>query len=262
MAKKNGSCIRVAVCLTGYVRTFVVSAVHGGIEALRRSLHNAPLFAVVSNDYGDTFKGQAAPVNESAIAAARAHVQIVEWRVVPHANQYVKLAYCAAMLEVREQRARAAFEWVVRLRPDGLYRPVPPGWVAALNRTTVYQSDNSGDVMWVLPRHAVATVVLIGSGPCCGALSTRFFACGCDIVRTDVASATIARIGLGPAGNLGDRADHPDENEWAIGLARTRARAFWPGTGRGIAADRLWQRPNATASQAYRLLDGRPWTVG
>ena len=34
--------MRVAVCLTGYVRTFVVPAVHESIEALR-SLHHAPL---------------------------------------------------------------------------------------------------------------------------------------------------------------------------------------------------------------------------
>ena len=31
------------------------------------------------------------------------------------------------------------FDWVVRLRPDGLYWPVPPGWLDTLNRTTVYQ---------------------------------------------------------------------------------------------------------------------------
>ena len=31
------------------------------------------------------------------------------------------------------------FDWVVRLRPNGLYWPVPPGWLDTLNRTTVYQ---------------------------------------------------------------------------------------------------------------------------
>lgn len=252
---------RVAVCLTGYVRTFVVPAVHEGIEALRRSLHDAPLFAVVSNDYGDTFKGQAAPVNESAIAAARARVQTAEWRVVPGADQYVKLAYCAAMLEVHEQRVGAPLAWVVRVRPDGLYWPVPPGWVAALNRTTVYQSSNSGDVMWFVPRDAVATMVMVGSGPCCGALPTRFFACGCDIVRTEVASATIARLGLVPTSNLGNRLDRPDKHQWTTTLS-TKMQVFWPGTGKGVTAASAHHRPNATEARAYDLLDRKPWSAG
>lgn len=254
--------MRAAVCLTGYVRTFVVPAVHEGIEALRRSLHDAPLFAVVSNDYGDTFKGQAAPVNESAIAAARARVRVLEWRVVQHADQYVKLAYCAAMLEVHEQRVGAPLAWVVRVRPDGLYLPVPPGWVAALNRTTVYQSSNSGDVMWFVPRRAVATMVMVGSGPCCGALPTRFFACGCDIVRTEIASATIARLGLVPTSNLGNRLDNPAKQRWAASLSTAHG-AHLPGTGRGVTAKSLHRLRNGAADErAYALLDRKPWTAG
>lgn len=262
LSAQKEKCMRVAVCLTGYVRTFVVPEVHEGIEALRRSLDGAALFAVVSNDAGDTFKGQAQPVDERLLAAARARVQIVEWRVVPHADQYGKLAYCAAMLDVHEQNVGAPFEWVARARPDGLYWPASPGWLAALNRSTVYQSSNSGDVLWFVPRHAVASMVLIGGDPCCGALPTRFFACGCDIVRTDVASATIARIGLVPTSKLGNRLDRPDQNQWSLGLAKTRARAFLPGTGRGITAERLFQRPNASTSRAYTLLDHKPWTAG
>ena len=142
--------VRAAICLTGYLRTFVVPEVHLSIEALRQSLDRAPLFAVVSNDAGDTFKGQAAPINESVVALARKRVRVADWRVVPGGRQvfgqFVKLAYCAAILEAHERRKRVAFEWVVRLRPDGLYRPVPPDWLGTLNRTTVYQSSNSGDV--------------------------------------------------------------------------------------------------------------------
>ena len=114
---------------------------HLGIEALRRSLHDAPLFAVVSNDYGDTFKGK--PPVESAVASARARVQIADWRVIGGRQvfgQFVKLAYCAAILEAHERRKRVEFAWVVRLRPDGLYRPMPPGWLGTLNRTTVYRA--------------------------------------------------------------------------------------------------------------------------
>ena len=264
--------VRAAVCLTGYVRTFTVPEVHLGIEALRRSLHDAPLFAVVSNDYGDTFKGQAAPVNESAVASARARVQIADWRVIPGGRQvfgqFVKLAYCAAILEAHERRKRVEFAWVVRLRPDGLYRPMPPGWLGTLNRTTVYQSSNSGDVMWVMPRHTVATMAAIGDTPmsrssegdvCCGDLPHRYFECGCDLVRTDVASATIARLGLFPTRDLGDRLDNPTKKHWAASLSTARV-AHLPGTARGVTAGRLWQRPNGT--DAYRLLDGKPWTAG
>ena len=249
-----------AVCLTGYLRTFVLPIVHQSIEEVRQSVH-APLFAVVSNDRGDTFKGQAAPVNETAVAAARAHVQAVDWRVVPHADQYVKLAYCAAMVSAHERRTGAGFAWLVRLRPDALYHPVPTGWLAALNRSTVYQSSNSGDVMWFLPRHAVATMVMVGSGPCCDGLPTRFFACGCDIVRTDVASATIARLGLVPTSNLGNRLDRPDKHEWTTTLS-TKQLAFWPGTGKGVTAASAHRRPNATEARAYTLLDRKPWTAG
>ena len=254
--------MRVAVCLTGYLRTFVVPEVHVGIEALRRSLNRALLFAVVSNDAGDTFKGQAQPVNERAIRAARARMSIVEWRVVAHADQYAKLAYCAAMLDVHEQTVGVAFAWVVRVRPDGLYQPVPRGWLETLNRSTVYQSSNSGDVMWVLPRHTVSAMVLVDAGSCCGGFPTRFFKCGCDIVRTNVASATIAHIGLVATGNLGNRRDRPDANQWSVGLASTPARAFAPGTGRGIAADHLFQRSNASVEHAYTLLDHKPWSAG
>lgn len=254
--------VRAAICLTGYLRTFVVPAVHLGIEALRQSLDHAPLFAVVSNDAGDTFKGQAAPVNESAVALARARVRVVDWRVAPRTDQYGKLAYCAAMLDAHERRVagpRAPFSWVVRLRPDGLYTPVPPGWLATLDRTNVYQASNSGDVLMFMPRAVVSSVILLGA-VCCDDIPHRYFECGCDIVRTDVASATIARIGLVPTSNLGDRVEHPNENQWTLELEKTRARAFLPGTGRGVTAGRLWQRPNVT--DAYRLLDSKPWTAG
>lgn len=266
--------MRAAVCLTGYVRTFVVPAVHEGIEALRRSLHDAALFAVVSNDDGDTFKGQAVPVNDSAIAAARARVRVDDWRVVPGGRrvfgQFAKLAYCAAILEARERRERVAFDWVVRLRPDGLYRPAPLGWLGTLNGTTVYQSSNSGDVMWVMPRHTVATMAAMGDTPmsrspegdsCCGDLPHRYFECACEIVRTPVASATIARLGLVQAGDLGDRLDRPATRIWATSLS-TKHQAHLPGTGRGVTAESLGRvRSRINASCAYKLLDRKPWTV-
>ena len=267
--------MRAAVCLTGYVRTFVVPAVHKSIEALRRSLHDAPLFAVVSNDYGDTFKGQAVPVNDSAIAAARIRVRIDDWRVVPGGRQvfgqYAKLAYCAAILEAHERRERVAFDWVVRLRPDGLYRPVPPDWLGTLNGTTVYQSSNSGDVMWVMPRHTVATMAAIGDmrmsrspegDVCCGDLPHRYFECACEIVRTRIASATIARLGLFPTRDLGDRLDSPATQMWAASLS-TAKQAHVPGTAKGVTAESLHRvHSRIDTSRAYELLDRKPWTAG
>ena len=253
--------MEVAVCLTGYVRTFGVPVVHRSIEAVRHSLH-ASLFAVVSNDDGDSFRGQPKAVDDAALAAARAHVRTVDWRVVSGGDQFIKLAYCAAMIEAHELRRRVAYQWVVRLRPDGLYWPVPPGWIALLNRTTVYQSSNSGDVMWVLPRHAVSTIAVIGSSPCCGNLPTRFFTCGCEIVRTDVASATIARLGLVPTGNLGNRRDNREKQAWTSTLS-TRRQPSWPGTGKGITVGSANRRLNATESHdAYVLLDRKPWSAG
>jgi len=262
-----------AVCLTGHVRTFGVPSVYRSIETVRRSLH-APLFAVVSNDAGDTFKGQSHAVNDSVLALAREHVRILDWRVVPGGRQvfgqFSKLAYCAVIIEAHEQRKRVAFDWVVRLRPDGLYRPVPPGWLGTLNRTTVYQSSNSGDVMWVMPRHTLATMAAIGDTPmatspegdvCCGALPHRYFECGCDIVRTKIASATIAHKGLFPTTYLGDRLDNPETRAWAASLS-TQRQAHWPGTARGVTAESLNRRPDAAASRAYTLLDRKPWTAG
>lgn len=262
-----------AVCLTGYVRTFGVPAVYRSIEALRHSLR-APLFAVVSNDDGDTFKGQPAAVNDTVLAAARAHVRIRDWRVVPGGRQvfgqYAKLAYCAAIVEAHERHHGIAFDWVVRLRPDGLYLPVPPGWLDSLNRTTVYQSSNSGDVMWVMPRHTVATMAAIGDTPmstspegdtCCGTLPHRYFECGCDIVRTKIASAAIARMGLVPTSNLGDRSDNPSRKHWFDAQPTVR-QAHLPGTGKGVTAESLHRRSNTTLANAYTLLNRKPWAAG
>ena len=104
----------------GYLCTFVLPTVHRSIEEVRQSVH-APLFAVVSNDYGDTFKGQAAPVNESAVVAgacARANRRLARRAGGRPVRQ-------AGLLRGDGQRARAAqtgeFAWVVRLRPDALH---------------------------------------------------------------------------------------------------------------------------------------------
>ena len=261
--------MEAAVCLTGYVRTFGVPDVHLGIEAVRRSL-NATMFAVVSNDDGDTFKGQSATVGDAEIATARARVRILDWRVVPSVDQFGKLAYCAAIIEAHERRTRAPFDWVVRLRPDGLYLPVPPGWLRSLDRATVYQSSNSGDVMWVMPRYALATMAAIGGTPdstspegdvCCGELPHRYFECACEIVRTGIASATIARMGLFPTTDLGNRRDNPEKRAWTASLSTAR-QAYWPGTARGVTARTLRNRSNATALRAYTLLNRKPWTAG
>ena len=262
-----------AVCLTGYVRTFGVPRVYRSIEALRRSLH-APLFAVVSNDDGDTFKGQSQAVNDSVLVPAREHVQVLDWRVVPGGRQifgqFSKLAYCAVIIEAHERRERVAFDWVVRLRPDGLYRPVPPGWLGTLNRTTVYQSSNSGDVMWVMPRHTLATMAAIGDTPmskspegdvCCGTLPHRYFECACEIVRTSTAAAAISHLGLVPTSNLGNRRDNPTKKQWIDALSTDR-QAHQPGTGKGVTAESLHRLPSAPIARAYTLFNHKPWAAG
>ena len=261
-----------AVCLTGYVRTFGVPGVYRSIEAVRRSLR-ASLFAVVSNDDGDTFKGQPAAVNDTVLAAARAHVRILDWRVVPggrqELGQFAKLAYCAAIIEAHERRNRVAFDWVVRLRPDGLYQPVPPGWLESLNRTTVYQSSNSGDVMWAMPRHTLATMAAISGTPastspegdvCCGTLPHRYFECACEIVRTRIASATIARIGLFPSRDLGDRRDNPAEAE----VGRRAAVHRTPSAPAGHGPRRHGREPASPARgrRCARLRPAGPQAVG
>ena len=259
-----------AVCLTGYVRTFAVPGVHRSIEAVRHSLR-APLFAVVSNDDGDTFKGQSHAVNDTALAVARAHVRIADWRVVSGADQFVKLAYCATIVEAHERRHRIVFSWVVRLRPDGLYRPVPPGWLESLDDSTVYQSSNSGDVMWVMPRHTLATMAAIAGTPmatspegdnCCGNLPHRYFECACEIVRTSTAAAAIEHLGLVPTSNLGNRRDNPTRKQWVDALSTAR-QAHQPGTGKGVTAESLHRLPGAAAAvRAYTLLNRKPWAAG
>jgi len=258
-----------AVCLTGYVRTFAVPGVHRSIEAVRHSLR-APLFAVVSNDDGDTFKGQSQIVNNTALEAARAHVRIEDWRVVSGADQFVKLAYCATIVEAHERRHQIIFEWVVRLRPDGLYRPVPPGWLETLNDTTVYQSSNSGDVMWVMPRHTLATMAAIAGTPmatspegdnCCGDLPHRYFECACEIVRTRTAAVAIAHLGLVPTSNLGNRRDNPTKKQWVDALS-TERQAHQPGTGKGVTAANLHRLSSTPFARAYTLLNRKPWAAG
>jgi hypothetical protein len=264
-----GRGMNAAVCMTGYLRTFWVPSVYQSIEAVRKSL-NAPLFAVVSNDDGDTFRGQVDALDDVALAPARAHVNILDWRIVPRADQYVKLAYCAAMLHAHERRIRKRALWVVRVRPDGLYFPFPKHWLSTLNKTTVYQSSNSGDVMWVIPRGALTTMAAIGGTPlstspggdiCCADLPHRYFECGCEIVRTTTASATIAKVGLFPTRDLGNRLDNPAKQKWAMSLPTTRL-AHWPGTAHGVTIKSLHRRPNASASRAYMLLDRKPWAAG
>jgi hypothetical protein len=78
-------------------------------------------------------------------------------------------------------------------------------------------------------------------------------------VRTEVASATIARLGLFPTADLGDRPDNPSTQRWTASLSTARV-AHLPGTGKGVTANRLWQLPNVT--DAYRLLDAKPWAAG
>ena len=160
---------------------------------------------------------------------------------------------------------------MVRLRPDGLYQPVPPGWLESLNRTTVYQSSNSGDVMWAMPRHTLATMAAISGTPastspegdvCCGTLPHRYFECACEIVRTRIASATIARIGLFPSRDLGDRRDNPAKRKWADALLSTARQAHRPGTAHGVTAESLHRLPGGTVARAYALLDRKPWAAG
>jgi len=253
--------MRVAVCLTGYLRTFTVPAVHSGIEAVRSSLHNATLFAVVGNDHGDNFKGMSGPVGEKRVSEARRHVRIQSWDVLTGANQYTRLDKCNERMRVYEIGVGDPFLWVVRLRPDGLYWPAPVGWLVSLSINTVYQSSNSGDVMLVMPRHAVSSMVRIGSAPCCGALPTLFFLCGCDIVRTREASASISKIGLAQTRRLGNRRNH-SVRLGSQDYSPNARDIFKPGTGWGVAESNLHLRPSAIASRAYALLEKKPWTAG
>ena len=272
--------MRVAVCLTGYLRTFTVFAVHSSIETVRSSLHNATLFAVVGNDYGDNFKGMSGPIDEKRVSEARRRVRIQSWDVLgggagawagagagaeagavagAGANQYTRLDKCNKRMRAYEIGEGKPFLWVVRLRPDGLYWPVPAWWLASLRTNTVYQSSNSGDVMWILPRRAVSSMVRAGSAPCCGALPTRFFLCGCDIVRTGEASASISKIGLAQTGRLGNRNNHSQRRR---SHPTARGDIFKPGTGWGVTEGNLHLRPSAIASRAYVILEKKPWTAG
>ena len=61
--------------------------------------------------------------------------------------------------------------------------------------------------------------------------------------------------------NWATGATHPVKRQWADALP-TNHQAHQPGTGKGVTAESLHRRPDATASRAYVLLDRKPWTAG
>jgi hypothetical protein len=214
------------------------------------------LFAVVSNGDDDTFKGQAGTVSDLIIKNARTRVHITEWIEVPGvADQYDKLEICENKVTQFEHTNGINFQWLIRLRTDGLYLPIPRNWLRTLNLSTVYQSSNSGDVLIVYPRETVRYFIDRKDAQCCGDYETRFFACGCEIVRTREASSSIMAIGLLRTSRLGNRRADANVPNYPL------RHVFRPGTGFGVTEETL-RLANATSTTPYTILATKPWSAG
>ena len=174
-------------------------------------LHHAPLFAVVTLDVG---AAEGTGVARQRVRGCRPPASACRRSSTarrPHADQYVKLAYCAAMLEVVEHGWARHWRGSCACPAVGRYWPVPPavGRRAQPHDRVPEQQLGRRHQREVRRTRWPLFVERWAARPCGGALPTRTFACGCDIVRTEVASATIARLGLVPAVRLAKAARPP-----------------------------------------------------
>lgn len=247
----NSDIMSCAICMTGYLRTFGEIGVAETIEALRASIH-AHAIAVVSNDGEDTFKGQSSALDPEVVTRGRQRVLFARWIELPHSDQVSKLQRCLSEVDEMERSHRRAkpFQWIIRIRPDATYSPVPARWLDGLRDDTVYRSDNSGDVMLVAPRRLASE-----------AYTPRrevFFVCGCDIIRTLEAARLIRAIGLRQTGLL---VNHTTERRIATRYPKVSLKRWRLGW--GVTPDML-QRPSERPiyRDAYRLLESKPWSAG
>ena len=240
------------ICMTGYVRTFVVPVVYHAHEIFRNSL-NASIIAVTSNDNLDTFKGQRGHIRASEIREARSHVKHMSWMTTSNTTQDQKLQTCITKIVMIERNRNCQFRWVLRTRTDGLYQPVPSGWMYTLNPTTLYRSDNSGDVFVIMPREVVT------HAPVFDRIEVSYFTCACDIVRTMEAARFINTLGLRQTGEL--RGLHDVDKTTMNRVYKGNTRIFRPGLGWGVTSASVKDLKFITRS-TYSHLSSKPWSAG
>ena len=173
----------VAVCLVGYLRTFVEPAVTRHIARAARRLGggSADVFAIIANDVNDTAKGQVMPFDDTAVAEARSQLAPLAWVqwtsghqddarssssseaprcALTCTGQFAKFEACAAAITKHEARRRRRYEWVAKMRPDVLFSPGPSPGSGAEEFTYPFPIDvhpaglnSSARVIYVDSRH-------------------------------------------------------------------------------------------------------------
>ena len=221
---------RVAVCLVGYVRTFVEPYVAQIVtKAARRYASENSIFAVIANDENDSVKGQLGALSIERVAHARGILQPRRWMQVgsSHPSQLAKLRLCDTWIEEieRDPQSQEYYEWVVAMRPDVVLFPPGRDWYSSLKKGAIHLSRNSGDLLQFLPRRFLPLISLASSSPNAVfnaskgleklsvqglAKATGFgvetFDCSCTVVRCDSAAKLVSWFGLGrlsPVGGWG-----------------------------------------------------------
>lgn len=129
---------KVAVCVVGFVRSFVQPEVHSSLANSVYSLWpHAHLFGVVAAGGNDTLKGQVDAVNASALAIAIVGLQprawettwhdessswasslaCVKWSAMLCIGQWGRFARCLALMQ-ETGHPPSSYDWIVKVRPD------------------------------------------------------------------------------------------------------------------------------------------------
>ena len=117
--------LRLALCITGYLRTFHYQDVHQNILDFALNLtNNTDIFAVVSSGYGDSLKG----MQNSPVTPLYVKKRIPNWfEFSGHVNN--KLQICFSIIKQKELYDEFVYNWIITIRPDVVYRNIPNLWL-------------------------------------------------------------------------------------------------------------------------------------
>jgi hypothetical protein len=243
--------VLAVVCVTGYVRTLSTPAVLDGIFNLSADLR-APIGVNLANgNQTDTVKGQRFPVEDSSLSDAFRRLNeawLHSWTVSSVGSWQDRKFECHNVAD-----RHFVYSWLVDVRPDVIYAPIPPVWLKNLNETIEYHSDNSDAFIQFRPAISATNGV-------------RYFKCACTVVRTPEAMGVIAAVGLGNTHRMGPSWSNVTYfGKQYLNGRRTshRGHYYLPTMGKGIcASDANRFLRDRDLLTAYQLLDRRPWAAG
>jgi len=247
--------VLAVVCVTGYVRTFPTPAVLDGIFNLSADLRAPIIVNLANGNQTDTAKGQRFTVEDSLLSDAFRRLNeawLHSWTVSSVGSWRDRKYDCHNVAN-----RHFVYSWLVDVRPDVIYAPIPPGWLKNLNETIEYHSDNSDDFIQFVPAISATNGV-------------RYFKCACTVVRTPEAMDVIAAVGLVNAHRIGSswsNVTHFGQKVLAGQRTSRRGHAsayyYLPTMGKGIcASDAKRFLRDRDLLTAYQLLDRRPWSAG